>query len=73
MYPEWNTGTILDQKPIWKSLSAQYANSTKGNVIYVHPSGYYGDVWLNTEYPVLEKLVDKGIVTDISEVITSGK
>ena len=73
MYPEWGTGTALDQKPIWEALSSQYANEASGNVSYVHPEGYYGNVWLNIEYPVLERMMDEGIVINIEEVIIDGK
>lgn len=38
MYPEWATGSKLDQRPIWESLSAQYANEANGSVTYVHPN-----------------------------------
>ena len=73
MYPEWDTQTMQDQKQIWTALSDQYASGATGNVTYVHPSGYYGGVWANTEYPELQRLADKGIVTDIREVYTNGK
>lgn len=73
MYPEWGTGTALDQKPIWEALSSQYANGASGDVSYAHPFGYYGDIWLNIEYPALERMIDKGIVTGIEEVIVNGK
>ncbi len=31
MYPEWDTGTMLDQKLIWEAMSSQYANGAGGN------------------------------------------
>ena len=40
MYPEWDTMTDLNQKPIWDALSSQYANGAEGMATYVHPSGY---------------------------------
>lgn len=68
MYPEWNTGTALDSKPIWEALSGQYANGVEGMATYVHPDGYEGNVWLNVEKPILE---ENDII--IQEVIINAK
>ena len=68
MYPEWDTVTDLNQKPIWDALSSQYANGAEGMATYVHPSGYEGKVWLNIEKPILE---EKDII--IQEVIIDAK
>ena len=70
MYNEWGTGTAFDQKPIWEALSSQYAN---GVVTYVHPDGYYGNVWKNTELPILNERLEEGLVNSIQEVIIDGK
>ncbi len=68
MYPEWDTGTMLDQKPIWEAMSSQYANGAEGTSTYVHPSGYEGKVWSNIEKPILE-----GNDIIIQEVIIDAK
>lgn len=73
MYPEWDTKTVLDQKPIWEALSSQYANSVSGNVTYVHPEGYIGNVWNKTELPIVMERMRNGSVDGISEVIIDGK
>lgn len=70
MYNDWRTGTAFDQKPIWEALSSQYAN---GVVTYVHPDGYYGNVWKNTELPILNERLEEGLVNSIQEVIIDGK
>lgn len=68
MYPEWDTVTDLNQKPIWDALSSQYANGAEGIATYIHPSTYEGKVWLNIEKPILE---EKDII--IQEVIIDAK
>lgn len=68
MYPEWDTVTDLNQKPIWDALSSQYANGAEGMATYVHPSGYEGKVWLNIEKAILE---ENNII--IQEVIIDAK
>ena len=68
MYPEWDTPTNLAQKPIWDSLSSQYANGAKGIATYAHPEGYAGKVWSNIEKPILE---ENDII--IQEVIIDAK
>lgn len=76
MYPEWDTGTVLDQKLIWNELSSQYAEGASGNVVYVHiikdGKPYYGAVWNNIEKKILAKNMWNGKVTNISEVIIDG-
>ena len=68
MYPEWDTPTNLDQKPIWDALSSQYANGAEGIATYAHPDGYVGKVWSNIEKPILE---ENDII--IQEVIIDAK
>jgi hypothetical protein len=76
-YPEWNTGTVLDQKPIWNAMSAQFAEGAAGDVTYVHiikdGKPYYGVVWNDIEKKILVKNMWNGKVTNISEVIINGK
>ena len=76
-YPEWDTKTALDQSPIWKALSAQYAREASGEVTYVHiikdGEPYYGRVWKKIEEPILTQNLWNGKVTDISEVIIDAK
>lgn len=73
MYPEWNTNTMLDQKPIWEAMSSQYAKGACGSVKYVHPEGYIGTVWKETELPIVMERMRNGLVDEISEVIIDGK
>lgn len=73
MYPEWNTGTALDRKPIWEAMSSQYAYGVSGSVTYVHPSDYIGNVWMDTEFPIVREKFKLGIVTGIREVYIDGK
>ena len=42
-FPEWDSKNILDQKPIWESLSRRYANGASGTVYYVYPETYTGE------------------------------
>lgn len=53
-FPLWDEGGRYNQKPLWEAMSGQYAEGASGTVIYVHPDGYYGDVWKNIERPILE-------------------
>lgn len=73
MYPEWGTGTALDQKPIWEALSSQYANGASGDVSYAHPFGYTGNVWEEIEKKILIEKMKTGEVSGIEEVIINGK
>ena len=73
MYTDWGTGTPFDQKPIWEALSSQYANGANGAVTYVHPDGYYGNVWKNTELPILNERLEDGLINNIHEVIIDGE
>ncbi|MDF2905352.1 MAG: Rhs family protein [Herbinix sp.] len=77
MYPEWDTGTLLDQKPIWNAMSAQYADGAVGDVTYVHiirnGEPYYGAVWNDIEKKILVKKMWDGKVSNILEVIIDGK
>lgn len=54
MYPEWETGSSKDARPIWVALSKQYAGQVKGSATYVHPENTYGPIWLNVEKPMLD-------------------
>lgn len=72
MYPEWDTESDLDQKPIWKALSSKYANEATGTVTYVHREGYIGKVWQETERPILEINAAQEIIKEILEVIING-
>lgn len=73
MYPEWNTGTVLDQKPIWEALSRQYANGANGIVTYVHPSDYIGSMWKNIELPIIRERTRNRLITNIQEVYVYGE
>lgn len=67
-YPEWK-----DRAPVWKALSAEYANGATGKVIYVHPSDYLGKVWQEIELPILQDSILDGKVTFIEEVFVNAK
>lgn len=54
MYPEWETGSSKDARPIWVALSKQYAGQVKGSATYVHPENTYGPIWLNVEKTMLD-------------------
>ncbi|WP_028235612.1 hypothetical protein [Pseudobutyrivibrio sp. MD2005] len=75
VYPpyKWGTGDVFDQKPIWEAMSRKYAHGATGEVTYVHPNDYYGNVWKNTEEPVLLYRKIMGYVTKINEVEINGK
>jgi len=73
MYPEWKTNTSLDQRPIWVALSSQYANGVTGDVTYVHPADYIGEVWRDVERPIVIERMEAGLVTGIKEVFINGK
>ncbi len=73
MYPEWGTKTLLDPKNIWEALSRQYANDVSGTVTYAHSENYTGAVLNEIEYPIIQRRMDAGIVTDFKEVFTHGK
>ena len=45
--------SILTAAGAVKSVG-RYAEGASGTVIYVHPDGYYCDVWKNIERPILE-------------------
>ena len=72
-YPEWNTGTSLDQKPIWEALSKQYANGATGKVTYVHPEDYVGHVWDELESQIIDQRIEDGLITGLKEVFVNGK
>ena len=65
-YPSsnWGTGNDLDPQPLWRAVSKEYANGVSGKVTYVNQS-YEGKVWLYDESPIVDKLMDKGIVSDV--------
>ena len=67
MYPEWDSGAT-PQKPIWTALSSQYADSVNGTVTYVHPDGYFGNIWEETESKIVMHRLKDGYVTDLIEV-----
>ncbi|MCQ2211887.1 MAG: hypothetical protein MJZ34_16520 [Paludibacteraceae bacterium] len=76
MYPEWATGSTLDQKRIWNALSTQYAQNAVGEVTYVHiikdGKPYYGSVWTDIEKKILLENMFNGKISNISEVIIDG-
>ena len=72
MYPEWETGAT-PQKPIWTTLSSQYANGVEGYVTYVHSDGYIGNVWKEIELPIVSDGIKKGLITGIKEIKIDGK
>lgn len=65
-YPSsnWNKNNDLDPKPLWSEFSKEYARNVSGKVTYVN-QGYEGAVWLEDESPIVDKLMDKGIVTSV--------
>ena len=75
VYPsyKWGSGGPMDQKPIWEALSRQYAYGARGKVSYVHPDGYYGNVWKKVELKALKESIKQGKVTSINEVVINGK
>lgn len=60
----WETGNNLDPQPLWKAISKQYARGVSGKINYVNQT-YEGKVWLNDESPIVDMLMDKGIVTGV--------
>lgn len=72
-YPEWNTGTALDKKPIWEALAKQYTNGACGKVTYLHPEDYVGTVWEKIEYPIIKIRLKMGYITAFEEVFLDGK
>ena len=72
-FPEWDSKNILDQQPIWRALSEEYANGASGMVYYVHPEDYTGKIWSKVELPIIEKKIKTGNVIDWEEVFVNGK
>jgi hypothetical protein len=71
-FPEWDTGTPLDAKPIWKALSEEYARNASGKITYVNAKAFDGKppgwMWSNVEKKILEILKEIGIVDEIHYV-----
>ncbi|KNY30515.1 RHS repeat-associated core domain-containing protein [Pseudobacteroides cellulosolvens] len=71
-FTTWDKGLDTDQQPLWKSVSSAYANGVTGKVAYVHPDlpdgKGIGDVWKNTEAPIVSLRQEEGLVTEVEEV-----